>query len=140
MAVSYVVRLAEPEDLAQMVRLWQCVGLVKSADGAKQNLAVLKREPGLILLVAESEGKVIGTVLGGTDGWWGWVYRLVVAREYRNRGIGKALVRDVEGRLKSRGVRYVNTIVSRTNAAALGVFRGTGWTPDEDHIRVTKRI
>jgi len=91
-------------------------------------------------LVAESEGRVIGTILGGTDGWWGWLYRLAVTPKYQKRGIGEALVREAENQLKERGVRYVNTIVNRKNVTALKVFEKAGWSLDENHIRFTKRI
>ena len=140
METSYHIRFAEPEDLSQVVRLWQSVGLVSSLRSDEETIETLKQEPTLLLLVAECEGRVVGTVLGGTDRWWGWLYRLAVAPGYQKRGIGEALVREAVSQLKYRGVKYVNTIVNRKNTAALRVFEKAEWLLDEEHIRLTKRI
>lgn len=140
MEASYHIRSAEPDDLPQVIHLWQSVGLVDSFRSDNEVIEALKQQSTLILMVAECKSKVVGTALGGTDGWWGWLYRLAVMPEYQKQGIGEALVREVESQLKHRGVRYINTITNRRSIAASRVFEKAGWSLDEDHVRHIKRI
>ncbi len=140
MGSSYDIGLAKDEDLAGAIELWRSVGLTSSLRSDDQIEEALRTHPSLILVVARSEGNVVGTALAGTDGWWGWVYRLAVAPEHRGQGIGRALVGEVERQLQARGVRYANAIVSRDNASALGVFGAVGWEVDGTHVRISKRI
>jgi ribosomal protein S18 acetylase RimI-like enzyme len=55
-----------------------------------------------LFLVAEIEGAVVGTVLGGYDGHRGWVYAVAVHPQNRRQGIGTALVRRLEEVLVER--------------------------------------
>src|SRR5512134_963166 len=56
-----------------------------------------------LFLVAELEGRVVGTVLGGFDGVRGWIHHLAVAPPHRRKGIAKLLMRAVEDGLKILG-------------------------------------
>ena len=40
-----------------------------------------------LFFVAEMDGVVVGTVMGGYDGHRGWIYSLAVWPEFRRRGI-----------------------------------------------------
>ena len=51
----------------------------------------LARDPDLFL-VAEEDGQIIGTVIGGYDGRRGLLYHLAVAASFRGRGIGSRLM------------------------------------------------
>ena len=49
-----------------------------------------------LFLVAEVNGEVVGTVMGGYDGHRGSAYYLGVHPEYRGRGIANALLNRLE--------------------------------------------
>ncbi len=49
------------------------------------------------LIVAEDDGRLVGSVIVGSDGWRGSVYRLAVAPPHRRRGLGRRLL--AEGRI-----------------------------------------
>src|SRR2546430_9986278 len=53
----------------------------------------LERVPDLFL-VAESGGRVVGSVVGGWDNWRGHVYRLAVHPAFRRRGLGRELAAE----------------------------------------------
>src|ERR1700677_3381539 len=56
-----------------------------------------------LFLVAEVDGKVVGTVMGGYDGHRGWIYSVAVNVQVRRQGIGTALMRHLEQALRERG-------------------------------------
>ncbi len=98
-------------DAAAAFALWQEVGLHPSRSDTLEALArMIERDPELIL-VAEENGKIIGTVWGGFDGRRGWIYRLAVAASHRGQKLGKRLMDEVEQRLKAKGCEKVNLLI-----------------------------
>lgn len=56
-----------------------------------------------LFLVVEVNGDVVGTVMGGYDGYRGFVYYFGVYLEFRGRGIVNALFNRLEKKLIVRG-------------------------------------
>ena len=87
-----------PEDFPQVENLWTSMergvslGRSDTPDEIQKKLA---RDPDLFL-IAEENGQIIGTVIGGYDGRRGLLYHLAVAASYRERGIGSRLMDEVE--------------------------------------------
>ena len=54
------------------------------------------------VLVAEVDVRVVGSIVGGFDGWRGNIYRLAVHPRFRRRGVARALVVEIESRLRAR--------------------------------------
>ena len=70
-----------PEDYDAARRLWEGAGPgihIRRSDEPGEIQKKLQRDPDLFL-VAEADGQLIGTVLGGFDGRRGMVYHLAVA-------------------------------------------------------------
>src|SRR5207253_10831238 len=84
-----------------------------------------------LLMVAIERGVVVGSVMGGYDGHRGWISRAAVLTSYRGRGIGKALVEEVEKRLAALGCIKVNLQVVASNAAVVGFYRSLGYHVEE---------
>jgi GNAT superfamily N-acetyltransferase len=57
---------------------------------------------GAVLLVATAHGRIVGSVIGGWDGWRGNIYRLAVVPEYRRLGIARRLVKEVSRALSTK--------------------------------------
>lgn len=82
------------------------------------------------LLVAERDGKIVGALIAGWDGWRGNMYRLAVSTEHRRRGIGLALVRAGERYLLERGVQRVTALVAFDDETAGGFWESAGYPQD----------
>lgn len=85
-----------------------------------------QRDPDLFL-VAEAEGKLIGSVIGGFDGRRGMIYHLAVAEAYRQQGLGAALMEEVERRLKAKGCLKSYLLVVAGNEDAIQFYARRGW-------------
>jgi ribosomal protein S18 acetylase RimI-like enzyme len=113
----------------QAVRdLWSTAGPgihVRRSDEPDEIRKKLQRDPDLFL-VAESNGQVIGTVLGGFDGRRGMVYHLAVRSDFRKNGIGEALMQELERRMKAKGCIKSYLLVVNGNDAA-EFYEKRGW-------------
>jgi ribosomal protein S18 acetylase RimI-like enzyme len=135
--LSYTIRLFQyPQDYAAVIDLWQSVGPgvhVRRSDSAAEIEKKLQRDLDLFL-VAESDGRIIGTVLGGFDGRRGMIYHLAVVQGYRQLGLGTALMDEVERRLKAKGCIRSYLMVTRDNPWALDFYSHRGWETMDLHI------
>lgn len=87
------------------------------------------------LLVAESAGAIVGTIIAGWDGWRGHLYRLAVDPDSRGRGIGRLLVKAAEDRLRSLGAIRFDAMVLSGNALGEVAWEAMGYRPQKDRTR-----
>jgi ribosomal protein S18 acetylase RimI-like enzyme len=118
-----------PEDYLAVIKLWEESGpgvQVRRSDRPEQIEKKLKRDPDLFL-VAESDGRLVGSVLGGFDGRRGLVYHLAVSPAYQNKGMGAALMEELERRLQTMGCIRAYLLVTKDNEQAVRFYEGRGW-------------
>jgi ribosomal protein S18 acetylase RimI-like enzyme len=101
------------------------IGLGRS-DIREEVAKKLQRDPDLFL-VAESDGKIVGTVIGGFDGRRGIVYHLAVEQAHRGNGLGKKLMEEIERRLASKGCLRTYLFVKHDAAEVQEFYRDIGW-------------
>jgi ribosomal protein S18 acetylase RimI-like enzyme len=92
------------------------------------------------LLVAESDGEIVGTLIAAWDGWRGSLYRLAVVAEHRRRGIALKLVRAGEQRLRDIGARRVTALVAFEDPVAEEFWNAVGYPLDLDIGRRVRNI
>jgi len=117
------------EDYNTVCDLWEKAGpgiQLRRSDSQDEIAKKLQRDADLFL-VAECNGEIIGSVLGGYDGRRGMVYHLAVAREYRNRGVGTALMDTLEIRLRAKGCLRYYLLVTKDNSEAREFYEKYGW-------------
>ena len=135
------VRPCRPEECSTILELWQDAGSTQSVSDSIDALELTLQSDGELLLIAEYEGKVVGTVMGGWDGWRGNIYRLAVLPEYRRRGIGRQLVREIEKKIVSKGARKISILVEKSEDTAIAFWdamKNDEYRPDDRFIRYTK--
>jgi ribosomal protein S18 acetylase RimI-like enzyme len=125
-----------PQDFQAVISLWKStgpgIGLGRS-DTLEEIEKKLQRDPDLFL-VAEIDGEIVGSVLGGFDGRRGMVYHLAVKEELRKRGLGGALMDEIECRLKAKGCLRSYLLVRRSNSDILDFYTRRGWETMDIHI------
>jgi ribosomal protein S18 acetylase RimI-like enzyme len=130
-----------PGDYDQAIALWrgtEGIG-VSGADSRAGIAAYLARNPGFSL-VAETEERIVGTVLGGTDGRRGYLHHLAVAEAHRGCGLGTVLVgRCLQG-LKEAGFTRCHCFVYGANDAARRFYERRGWRTRDDLIVMTANL
>lgn len=124
------IRSFDPNvDLQAVLNLWRTAGTgiqLSPSDRPEEIHKKLQRDPDLFL-VAEEEGRIVGAVLGGFDGRRGMVYHLAVDPSLRRRGIGRALMVEMESRLRAKGCLKYYLLITHDNAEAMDFYRALGW-------------
>jgi ribosomal protein S18 acetylase RimI-like enzyme len=94
------------------------------------------RKNGGVILVSEVDGKVVGAAGGyvvkpssNVDGeHFGFIEFLIVDPNYRRRGIGKALLKELITRLAFKGADEICLEVDPKNEAAVKLYSQLGFT------------
>jgi ribosomal protein S18 acetylase RimI-like enzyme len=134
-----IVRAFRETDEARVIELWMFAGLIKPWNDPKKDIARKLKVQRELFLVAELEGVVVGVVMGGYEGHRGWVNYLAVDIGQRRRGIGTALMRDVERRLRLLGCPKINLQIRRENTAVQAFYAAIGFSEDEA-VSMGKRL
>jgi ribosomal protein S18 acetylase RimI-like enzyme len=123
-----------PADYEPVCQLWKSIekGVhIGRSDTLAEIEKKLARDPDLFL-VAESDGKIIGSVIGGFDGRRGIIYHLAVAAPFRGAGIGSRLMDEVESRLRAKGCLKSYLLVTADNPEAESYYQRRGWKHMDD--------
>lgn len=134
------VRTYADEDEEGVANLWREVfpdapAWNRPEDDIRRKLAI-QRE---LFLVAEQDGRIVGSAMAGYDGHRGWVYYVAVAPDRRRQGIGTALMDEVERGLARIGCPKLNLQVRADNEAVVAFYRRLGYAVEE-RISMGKRL
>ena len=124
-----------PDDYNAALQLWASMekGVhVGRSDTSEEIQKKLKRDPDLFL-VAELDGQIVGTVIGGYDGRRGLIYHLAVSRELRWQRIGSGLMHEVEKRLQGKGCLKCYLLTTADNIEAGKFYESLGWFEMSDN-------
>jgi ribosomal protein S18 acetylase RimI-like enzyme len=131
------IRTFDPNaDLQAVLNLWRTAGTgiqLSPSDHPEEIHKKLQRDPDLFL-VAEEESRIVGAVLGGFDGRRGMVYHLAVHPSLRRRGIGRALMGELESRLREKGCLKYYLLITHDNAEGMDFYRELGWERMDLHV------
>jgi ribosomal protein S18 acetylase RimI-like enzyme len=131
------LRPATADDIEAVLAFWREAAEPTSTDTAEALGGLLHHDPGA-LIIAEAEGRIVGSVIAGWDGWRGAIYRLAVASSQRRRGLGQALLRAAEDRLAGLGARRMHAIVVETNDDGVAFWTASDWGLQAGQLRFAK--
>jgi ribosomal protein S18 acetylase RimI-like enzyme len=129
MAEPAIREFSYPQDYPGVHRLWSEAGNgihLGRSDTPAEIEKKLQRDPDLFLL-AETDGQIVGAVIGGFDGRRGMMYHLAVAQAYRHLGVATQLVNELEKRLKAKGCLRYYLLVTKDNLDAIQYYENHGW-------------
>jgi ribosomal protein S18 acetylase RimI-like enzyme len=116
------IRPCRASETAALLDFWTRATAMRSVTDTAESLAILLGSPSAVLLVAVDGESIVGSVIGGWDGWRGNIYRLAVDPEYRRRGFAQALVQAVERWLTDQGARRISALVNGDHPWAVGFW------------------
>ena len=117
-------------DYDEVRALWMTIrGFgIRALDDSREDVARFIRRNPTTSVIARLDGRVVGSILCGSDGRQGALYHVCVARAYRRRGIGTRMVGYCMERLREMGINKVALIAFANNDAGNAFWRQIGWT------------
>ena len=128
------LRVMVPGDYDKVYALWKSIkgfGIRKIDDSREGVEAFLRRNP-TTSVVAEKDGEIIGAILCGHDGRYGYMYHVCVKEEYRRQGIGKDMVVFCMQALRAEHINKIALIAFITNDGGNAFCHQIGWKPRAD--------
>jgi ribosomal protein S18 acetylase RimI-like enzyme len=135
---DWTIRSATEGDIASVLRLWEAAGSPPSVSDTREGLSRLLATDREALIIAESSGVVIGSLIGSWDGWRGSFYRLAVHPDQRRQGLAIALLREGERRIRERGALRLTAIVADDDPAAMGFWQAAGYGRQQHRARFVR--
>ena len=136
------LRKMKIEDYDNVYSLWMsCVGMgLNNLDDSKDGIEkFLNRNPDTCYIAVEKD-EVTGVIMVGSDGRRGYIYHTAVHPNYRNQGIGKALVNAALDSLIGLGINKVALVVFERNKVGNEFWEKMGFTSRNDLIYRNKAL
>ena len=129
-----MIRLMTIEDYDEVFALWKKIkGFgIRSMDDSKEGVERFLRRNPATSIVAEEDGKIVGSILCGHDGRRGSFYHVCVDPAYRMHGIGKSMVVRAMEALKEEEINKVCLIAFTENDIGNAFWNEIGWTKRRD--------
>jgi ribosomal protein S18 acetylase RimI-like enzyme len=137
---DFTIREVRPEELDAIIRLWESIDRHTGLADRREYLETFHAFSPDLFLVAEAEGRIIGTIIGGWDGWRANIARLATDAGFRRKGIAEALVREIEKRLRAKGARRIYALVDRRSAPAAPFWEAAGYQPNDNIIQYSRNF
>ncbi|MBR1171811.1 GNAT family N-acetyltransferase [Bradyrhizobium sp. DASA03005] len=152
-AETVSIRPARREDVAAIVAMLADDHLGRARERVEDPLpavyydafARVERDPNLTLVVAESEGRVVGCLqlailpgISSQGGIRGLLEDVRVAADCRSRGIGERLVQWAVTEAKARGCNLVELLTHQTRVDAQRFYERLGFAAS--HVGMTVRF
>lgn len=87
------------------------------------------------LMIAEMDGRIVGSVIAGWDGWRAHLYRLAVHPDARRRGVGRELLAAAAERLTDLGATHLDAMVLEGNDLGQSIWRSEGFASQKEWRR-----
>ncbi|MBA0218598.1 GNAT family acetyltransferase [Pectobacterium brasiliense] len=133
------IRIFRQDDFEAVIILWERCDLLRPWNDPEMDIErKLNHDPDLFL-VAEVNGEIVGSVMGGYDGHRGSAYYLGVHPDFRGRGIANALINRLEKKLIARGCPKIHLMVREDNDTVIGMYEKLDYEI-VDSITLGKRL
>ncbi len=135
--MSVTVRRMNTQDTDAVLGINEKItGRPHEAQYESRIIDALTRNP-LGCLVAETEGVVVGFILGELRGWEfgipksGWIEIVGVDPEFHGKGIARALIEKLDLYFRNQNVERVMTMINWNEGGLVGFFRALGFERSE---------
>ena len=136
--IKWTIRACDSKDADVLLDFWRQAETTPSVTDTLDD--VQRMIKAATVLVAEADGKLVGSILGVFDGWRANIYRLAVQSAYRRRGIAAALVGEVEKRLVQQGAKKFSAIVEADHSWVTSFWEALGYAAEHWTIRYTLTV
>ena len=135
-----ILRRCLQEDIESVLELWRVADATVSVTDTSHDLRLTLNSGVSSVIVAQSGGGIVGSIIGTFDGWRGNIYRLAVHPDYRRRGIARRLVSEVETWLRDQEAKRVTALVEKDHPWATGFWDTTEFVLEPLDLRYVRDL
>lgn len=139
--MEYLIRHLDETDYNAIINLWGRTGLSfrpRGRDSQENMKKDFKRMETCIFGMFDGD-RMIGVIVGSSDGRKGWLNRLAVDPEYRGRGLASYLIKEAENYLYDLGVKVIGCLIEEYNTPSMSAFTKEGYSCDPKILYFSKR-
>ncbi len=129
-----IIEKLNMKDYNEIYELWnntKGMGLRSLDDSYEGINRFINRNPNTNF-VCKINNRIVGVILSGHDGRRGYIYHAVVDNNFRKKGIGKILVKEVINSLKNEGINKIVLVVFKDNKIGNKFWEKIGFELRED--------
>ena len=135
------IRKLDIDDYDDLVALWMACGLEHKPHGRDSRESMARdfaRDETIILGMLDGD-KLIGSIIGTSDGRKGWINRLAVHPDYRGQRLARRLIDECETFLHGLGITVIAALIEDENTPSMSAFEHSGYEPWPAIIYFSKR-
>lgn len=139
--MEYPIRHLDTSDYDDLIDLWSRCGLSyrpKGRDSREAMAAEFKRMDTGLFGMFDGE-KLIGAIVGTSDGRKGWINRLAIDPDYRGRELASYLLKEAENFLNDLGIKVIAALIEEYNTPSMSTFIKAGFSCDTKIHYFSKR-
>ena len=123
------LRPATLTDAPALIELWEVAAEndARPADSTVKVEALITRDPEACTVAVTADGRVVGSLISGWDGWRAHLYRLAVHPNVRRQGLARRLLDHAETRLVALGAGRIDAMVLEGNDLGQTLWRSSGY-------------
>ena len=142
------VRTMTCADYPQVSALWSKIQgfAIRSIDDSEEGVArFLRRNPDTCVVAEDvgsedDRGRIVGSILCGSDGRFATFYHVCVDPDYRRMGIGRDMVNACVEALRKEQINTIHLTAFRDNDLGNSFWSGMGWRKQENVNRYELKI
>ena len=137
-----IIRDLKPSEYNSLIDIWERSSLPFKPNGrdAEHNIIKQIQTENICFFVAEINDKLVGAVIASHNGRKGWVNRLAVLPEFREKGIAAALLKRSENYFLSNNINIFACLIEDWNDVSMEYFSNNNYIPHKDIIYYTKKL
>ncbi len=128
-------------DIDPVCSVWKQAGLsIADYDREIYELHMLMAANPDTCLVAKHNQDIVGTIIGASNGRRVWIYHLAVLPNWQGKGVGSALLSEVENSVKLHGATKLLLGVGWDNLNVIPFYTKQGFTSMMDMLILQKNL
>jgi ribosomal protein S18 acetylase RimI-like enzyme len=141
MADEIIIRECGEDERHAVLGLWQQTGdVVLSPTDNLEEVQAAIHQSATLFLVAESEGRIMGTIIDTWDGWRVEFYRPAISPEVRRRGVARMLGDTAEKWMAEQGCHRITALVEKDHPWATRFWTAAGYELHESMSRYFRDV
>ena len=136
------LRPATAADVPALLELWEVAAENDSrpTDSAVKVETLISRDPEACTVAVTEEGRVVGSLISGWDGWRAHLYRLAVHPDVRRQGLARRLLDHAETRLVTLGAGRIDAMVLEGNDLGQSLWTSSGYESQAEWRRWVRPV